>query len=941
MIEVISWYILILLIGVLALPISFVVFGRLPDRGYSFSKPLGLLIAGLLAWWVGNLKIVGFQWYTCWLGVGLLELISLLLLYFNRDLRQGIREWFTKGHNWRLVLGSEILFLLAFAFIINMRSFFPALNQSEKFFDLAFIQAIATSPTLPAPDPWYGGQPMNYYYGGQYLLAFMVKLSGVPAATAYNIGMGLVYGLATQAAYGFSGNIIGLAGRKIQASIKGSFLGASLIMILGNLAPLRQVIRDGVLPTSSPDFPFKLNWWNTARMIWDPMPPDGKLMDILTEYPIYSYLNGDLHAHLIDAPFVLLAFGFMLNCFVATHKWVLGRPHFSSLPRYMAAGAVVGSLAFINGGDFLTYLVVTGVVLMLAEFRQAGTLLAILGRWLVQVVGLGCLILLDYYFFYSLFTGMVRAIPDATYGNTPIIGFLSRYLGFVAWPRTFLAEFVVMYGIFLFAILTYFGLELAQIWRITGQNSTAKAPLWASLVRWPVALVLFAAGATWVPRLVSDFNDKNLSLLSCVVPLVNFTIVVWLVWPGAFGELWKRPRLALEGLVFLVLLTVGPFLHFELLGPGCFLLYMSVRLLVRKVLQASYRTDLMAVMDVFALLCVAVAAFLTLFCDVLFIKDIYNNRFNTMMKFWYQLWVLYGVSGVYFAMRVIGWRWPVWSSLRQERGWFSWKLGLPGNMQAFWAGLTAPMKRAAPQVSAGPDLNREWLYNMASVTKSAPEVFTPDVNRPGISSEAGEAETGKPWFLRRVWLVLLALLMLTATALPVLGYYQQTNHYTNRVGLDGEAWYADTFPTEYPAMKWLRNYTANQPDKRGVVLEANGMNYSWGNRVSTYTGLPTIVGWPFHELQWRGNLPELEIWENWLDMGRIYETTDNAKAIELLKKHNVRYVFVGQAENGTRSLFSDWREVKKYPPEGLAKFGQFMKTIYADPANNIYIYAFN
>ena len=206
-------------------------------------------------------------------------------------------------------------------------------------------------------------------------------------------------------------------------------------------------------------------------MIFDPMPPDGKLMDILTEYPIYSYLNGDLHAHLIDAPFVLLALGFMVNCLVSPVKWALGRPHWTSLPRYLVSGLIVGAMAFINGGDFLTYLVLTGVVLLLAEFRHADALLAILGRWLVQVAGLACFILLGYYYFFSLFGSMVRAIPDNTYGNTPIIGFLSRYLGWVSWPRSLLAEFVVMYGIFLLPILTFFGLELAQIWRQTGQKN--------------------------------------------------------------------------------------------------------------------------------------------------------------------------------------------------------------------------------------------------------------------------------------------------------------------------------------------------------------------------------------------------------------------------------------------------------------------------------------
>ncbi|MBN9393457.1 MAG: hypothetical protein J0I20_35830 [Chloroflexi bacterium] len=949
MIEVVCWYILIIVLGFIALPVSFVVFGRLPDRGYSFSKPLGLLLAGLTAWWLGNLQIIGFQWYTCWLAVGLLELVSLGLLWGKPGLRQEMREWFTKKRNLWLVLGSELVFLAGFAFMINVRSFMPALNQSEKFFDLAFIQAIATSPTLPAPDPWYSGQPMNYYYGGQYLMAFLVKLSGVPAPIAYNIAMGLVYGLGAQAAYGLAGNLVGLLRKTVSVSIKGSFLGAALLMILGNLAPLRQLVQHGFLPLSNPSFPFHLDWWATARMIYDPMPPDGKLMDILTEYPIYSYLNGDLHAHLLDAPFVLLALAFLVNCLVSPTQWVLARPHWTSLPRYLAGGIVLGAMAFINGGDFLTYLLLAGVVLLLAESRQAGTLLGILGRWLVQVIGLGCLILLAYYYYFSLFNGMVRAIPDATYGNTFIIGFLSKYLGWVAWPRTYLSEFVVMYGIFLLPILTFLGLELAQVWRQTGQYNQRALPGWAWVLKWPVGVALVIYGLTQLPRAFDDYAAKNLSFGSCIVPVVVFSLAAWLLWPGAFAQLWRRPRLALEGLVFGLLLIIGPRVNFELLGPGVFLLYMSLRLLVRKLLQRSYRTDLGALLDVFALACLAFAAALTLFCELFFIKDIYTNRFNTMMKFWYQMWVLYGVSATYFTVRVIRWRWPALSLVKERLNFtIGWpRLAFPGRV--FRLGLPAPaqlfnLKAARVRVSEGPDFGPGWNFNQTSVAP-VPGVQTgsePASPAPVVSSvETGEAAPeGKRWKLRRVFTVLMVFLMLAGTLFPTLAYYQATNHYTNRVDLNGESWYADAFPAEYPAMVFLRNYTANRPDRRGIVLEANGMNYSWGDRVSTYTGLPTIVGWPFHELQWRGNIPELEIWENWLDMDRIYQATDPAKALALLKKHNVRYVFVGQAENGSRSLFSDFREYKKFPPEGLTKFSQFMKTIYSDPDHDIYIYAF-
>src|SRR3978361_2018627 len=120
MIEVLSWYILIMLLGGLTLPVSFVIFGRLPDRGYSFSKPLGLLLAGLLAWWIGNLQIIGFQWYTCWVAVGLLELLSFLLLWRKPGLRENMWAWFKQKRNLWLVLGSELVFLAGFAFMINV-----------------------------------------------------------------------------------------------------------------------------------------------------------------------------------------------------------------------------------------------------------------------------------------------------------------------------------------------------------------------------------------------------------------------------------------------------------------------------------------------------------------------------------------------------------------------------------------------------------------------------------------------------------------------------------------------------------------------------------------------------------------------------------------------------------------------------------------------------
>lgn len=175
---------------------------------------------------------------------------------------------------------------------------------------------------------------------------------------------------------------------------------------------------------------------------------------------------------------------------------------------------------------------------------------------------------------------------------------------------------------------------------------------------------------------------------------------------------------------------------------------------------------------------------------------------------------------------------------------------------------------------------------------------------------------------------------------PVLYSRQVTLNFSTRYGLNSEDWYARTLPADYAATTFLKNYVGQDPARRGIVLENNGLFYSYNGRVSVYTGLPTVVGWANHELQWRGNLDELDIWKPWVDMGKIYETTDQAEAEALLKKYNVKYVFVGQIENGNKPYYSNIGDYAHYSPEALAKFSKFMKTIYADPLYNVYIYAF-
>ena len=927
--------------GLVTLPLTFAIFRRLPDRGYAFAKPVGLLVISLVAWWIGNLKWLPFTGLTCWVALVGVGLASNAALLFNRRLGREMAEWFSRRKNWNLVIAAELVFLLGYAFIINMRSFFPALNQSEKFFDYAFINVIAASPDLPPPDPWFAGQPMNYYYGGQLLMGVMSKMTGTEVSTGYNIAMGLVYALGAIGAYGLGSNLVGMARGRGQASLGGGLLGVAFIQVLGNLYPLRQVFVQGLLPTSDKNFPFLVPWPASARMIYDPM-PDGRMLDILTEYPIYSYLNGDLHAHLLGAPYVLVALAWIINLFgAARRKWALARPDWREVGHFLAGGMFVGGLYFINGGDFPTYLLLAIVGLRLAEGRDASERwLRVLGRVAVQLVGFGVGLWLVYFFYFQSFNGMIRGKPIADVADTPVIGFMSRYVGWISWPRTNLSEYVQMFGLFFLPILTFMILKLIGLARDERRTEVSPLGSWVRAVVGLIGLILLVIGGLGLLRAGDDFSHKNLSLTSLVAPVIALTGVAWTLWPRAWASLRSQPRLAVEGMAALVLLGVGPLVKFELLGPVTVLLYFAVRIGWRDLKRTRRQDSWLTRLDTFAGLLVALAAAVTLFCELFYVRDIYANRFNTMFKFWYQLWVLFGVAGIYTAWRVVKWGATLDVAVTDEVQPVETAAGAIRRSPTLVNGLVGlwPFRvgRRLAGVEGMPLPNLALTQLQPGSAGASVEQVEPDR---GVRLPS-EPSAGWRWG-RRMWIGVLVVLMIGATAVPTLAYWQTTNHYTARQGLNGETWYAEAFPAEYPAMRWLREYTRQDPARRGVVLEANGMNYSWGDRISTYTGLPTVVGWPFHELQWRGNLPELQIWDAWLDMDRIYATTDIEEAKRLLLRHDVRYVFVGQAENGTRSLYSDNHEYKRFAPEALAKFGLFMHTIYADPANNIFIYAFN
>jgi YYY domain-containing protein len=166
-------------------------------------------------------------------------------------------------------------------------------------------------------------------------------------------------------------------------------------------------------------------------------------------------------------------------------------------------------------------------------------------------------------------------------------------------------------------------------------------------------------------------------------------------------------------------------------------------------------------------------------------------------------------------------------------------------------------------------------------------------------SAGGSAE--RLW--RAAGATLLAAGLLLGLVYPVGATWSKSNGFRGQPSLDGAAFLARQYPTDAAAIRWL----AGQPG-RPTVLEAVGGSYQEYGRVSTFTGLPTVLGWPGHESQWRGPLPELGQREQ--DVERVYRQADREQALQILERYGVDFVFVGSLEREKygRSVdrLSDW-----------------------------------
>lgn len=310
-------------LGVAALPLTAFVLGRLPGAGLAFAKPVGLLAAAYPVWLLASLHLVPYGVASASAGVALLCL-SGVLLRRRRGLRAG------RPLERRLWLGAEATFAVAFAGATLFAAFSPDVRGTEKPMDMAFVNAVNASGFFPPHDPWLAGADLNYYWLGHYLMAFVIRLTGVEPGAGYNLSVALVFALSAVTAFALASALTAATG--VGRPVLTGLTAAAFVCLAGNLDGARRLLEDGG-PLAAYD------WFAPSRVI----------PGAITEFPAFSFVLGDLHAHVLAVPFTLLALAFALQV-------ALTGPQGRDL---VPAGVAVGLLYAVNAWS---YPVVAGLV---------------------------------------------------------------------------------------------------------------------------------------------------------------------------------------------------------------------------------------------------------------------------------------------------------------------------------------------------------------------------------------------------------------------------------------------------------------------------------------------------------------------------------------------------------------------------------------------------
>ncbi|GAB1472230.1 DUF2298 domain-containing protein [Chloroflexota bacterium] len=632
------WYLILTTLGWLTFPLVYHLFPALTDRGYTLARTAGLLIWGYVFWLFVSL---GFARNNIG-GILFALAIPIALSVWSSFNHKFEIVNFIKS-NLALILTTEILFLLAFAFLAFIRSANPELTSTEKPMELMFINSILRSETFPPQDAWLSGYAISYYYFGYVLTAMLAMLSNINGSSAHNLMTSLIFALGAVGSFGIVYNLLShskIKNRqpvlsKVEApSIIHALFAPLFLLLVSNFETVLEILhRRGLFWTkdasgmftsrfwtwldmkelSQPPFeplgwlPDRyLWWWRASRVIQD-YDIIGGYREVIDEFPFFSFLLGDLHPHVLAIPFGLLAIAVALNIFLG--GWsdaklnLLGANVNISPAGFLFAALTLGGLAFLNTWDILIAAALIVFSFVLWRVRQNGWSWSRLEDLFLFALPLGIVSLLAYFPFYLGFSSQAG-------------GILPNFMYITRGTHLWLMWGTLLIPIFALLLFIWIKKSLQPDWKL---GFTLGLSLTLTLIL--LTLILGILG------LSTERDIINATLASYNMSVSQFLGATSLLRLKHIGSL-------------ITLLAV--------LIPSLALLFRSNEKQITSN-EAEPNSSFILHPLSFVLLLIVFGTLLILAPEFVFLRDQFGYRINTVFKFYYQAWMLWSLAAAFGA----------------------------------------------------------------------------------------------------------------------------------------------------------------------------------------------------------------------------------------------------------------------------------------------------
>lgn len=426
-----QWWATMAYIGIIYIPVTTLLFPSYHDKGYLFAKAIGLAITGYILWFLSSLHILKFSALSCVISVVIGLIGNVLLVYYlnkkmekNKTKRYAIFD--IKSKDIEHIIFEEVLFLAVFLLFTYIRGFKPEAYGTEKFMDYGFMTSMMRSDFMPPQDFWFSGTKLNYYYVGQFYATFLTKLSGVKVSLGYNLMLMMVGAFAFVLPYSISYNVINQFA-KVKAkftsvlSVISGLIGSSAVLLAGNMHyPTYKWFQ----PWFQKFFGLEVtevNYWfpDATRFIgYHPETND----KTIHEFPAYSFVLGDLHAHVVNVMFVLTVLGILFAWMIERRRRqeeLIPRKEEIFHPSIITIAFFIGLFHTTNYWDFPIYFIVSGAVILFTNLvvynfkREAVKLTALQG---VFVIALSEVVALPF----TLNFKQISALPLLAVNHTPL-----------------------------------------------------------------------------------------------------------------------------------------------------------------------------------------------------------------------------------------------------------------------------------------------------------------------------------------------------------------------------------------------------------------------------------------------------------------------------------------------------------------------------------------